>query len=135
MYSEILKANVRKILGRTILRKCSVKFSLTFGNNLKKRIPKFWGKINYHWDILSKFDKFKIHDENISGMDREIVQKLTVPQNGNFFKQNFEKIVKNKNFHFKKFSGTSTSKSCREVSFGYFWVRFPVIFRETWQEW
>ncbi len=36
------------------------------------------------------------------------------------FKQNFEKIAKNKNFYFWKLSGMSTSKWWREVGSGYF---------------
>ncbi len=51
-----------------------------------------------------------------------------------FLKQNFKKIEKNKNFHFWKFSGMLTSKCCRKVNFGYFWVRFSGIDRETCQE-
>ncbi len=31
-----------------------------------------------------------------------------------------EKIEKNENFHFWKFPDMSTSKCCREASFGYF---------------
>ncbi len=38
MYSEILETNVRKILGRIILRKYRVKFSLTFGSNLRRKV-------------------------------------------------------------------------------------------------
>ncbi len=49
-------------------------------------------------------------------------------------KKNFEKIEKNENFHFWKFPGISTSKCCREVSLGYFLVRFSGIGRETCQE-
>ncbi len=51
-----------------------------------------------------------------------------------FYKQNFKKIEKNKNFQFWKFSGMSTLKWGREVSFEYFWVRFSGIDRETCQE-
>ncbi len=51
-----------------------------------------------------------------------------------FFKQNFKKIVKNKNFYFWKFPGMSMWKCCRKVSFGYFWVRFSRIDRETCRE-
>ncbi len=50
MYSKIFKAKVRKILRQIILRKYVVKFSLTFGNNLRitglenfENIPKFCG--------------------------------------------------------------------------------------------
>ncbi len=44
MYSEILKTNVRKILGQKILRQCVVKFFLTFGNNLRKEDSKILRK-------------------------------------------------------------------------------------------
>ncbi len=36
MYSEILKGDFKRIFGRTILKKYVIKFSLTFGNNLRK---------------------------------------------------------------------------------------------------
>ncbi len=59
MYSEILKTNVRKILGQTILRKYGVKFSLTFGNNLKRKIFENLEEIRMYSKILKKFTMYK----------------------------------------------------------------------------
>ncbi len=54
-FEEILKVNVRKILGRTILRKYVVKFFPNFGNNLRKKDFENFEKMCIYSEFLTKF--------------------------------------------------------------------------------
>ncbi len=65
---------------------------------------------------------------------RTNVKKTSVRYNGNFFNTKFRENGENRQLFFRKFPGMSTSKCCREVSFGCFWVRFSRIDGGTCQE-
>ncbi len=63
MYSEILKAKVKKILSQIILRKYIVKRFLTSGNNLRKKVFKNFEQICNFSKILRKFkDNYETDD-------------------------------------------------------------------------
>ncbi len=81
--------------------------SATFGNRHVK-----------HFD----FNWFKLITLDLSIIDKE------------FFVIDFYRFFPSCTFFQINFPGMLTSKSCREVSFGYFWMRFLGIDRETCQE-
>ncbi len=68
---EILKANMRKILRPTILRKFGAKFSVNFRNNLKKKRFKNFEEILTYPEILRKL---KGNIEKI--LKRRILRKI-----------------------------------------------------------
>ncbi len=66
MYSEILKATVGQIFERIILRKYIIKFSLTFGNNLREKGFENFEQIGNYSEILRKFQNNYETEDNFS---------------------------------------------------------------------
>ncbi len=95
--------------------------------------------ISINWQIIKnlpvvfisfvKNDTLPFQDENILQIN---VRQSEEPRHK--LEKKFMKIEENENFYFRKFPKMSASECCREVSFGYFCVRFSGIDRETCQK-
>ncbi len=113
------------------------------GHKLEKKILRKLRKMktfifeNFQKNKSFRFSQFSRNFvlRNLNFMEQSVSWhvSLLIPENRT---QKYPKLtsLQHSEVDIRKFPGMSTSKYCGEVSFGYFWVRFLGIDRETCQE-